>query len=44
MWPGVEPVRGQYNTTYLATMRTLVDDMKEYGIWALIDMHQVRAV
>ncbi|KAJ3444958.1 hypothetical protein M0812_10820 [Anaeramoeba flamelloides] len=40
MWPGVEPKEGQYNGTYLQVMKTLVDEMNEYGIYSLIDFHQ----
>jgi endoglycosylceramidase len=40
MWPGVEPVRGQYNETYIQIMSKLVEDMSQYGIYTLIDFHQ----
>ncbi|KAJ3408031.1 hypothetical protein HDV05_005159 [Chytridiales sp. JEL 0842] len=40
MWPGVEPVRGQYNYTYLDTMATIVENLNAAGIYVLIEMHQ----
>ncbi|KAI8852499.1 glycoside hydrolase superfamily [Chytridium lagenaria] len=39
-WAGVEPVRGQYNTTYLETMRRLVEIAAERGIYVIIEFHQ----
>lgn len=40
MWPGVEPVRGKYNMTYLAQIKTIVDNLGANGIETLLDMHQ----
>lgn len=40
MWPGVEPVEGQYNHTYLQVVRQLVDDLYSHGIWTIVDFHQ----
>lgn len=40
MWPGVEPQRGEYNTTYLDMMKDLVDWGEEYGISTMVDFHQ----
>ncbi|KAJ3027594.1 UNVERIFIED_CONTAM: hypothetical protein HDU68_003527 [Siphonaria sp. JEL0065] len=40
MWPGVEPERGQYNMTYLETMKSIVQMLDEAGIYVLLDMHQ----
>ena len=40
MWPGVEPVRGSYNETYLAEIRKIVDLAYRYGIYTILDMHQ----
>lgn len=40
MWPGVEPVEGQYNHTYLQVIRQLVDDLYSHGIWTIVDFHQ----
>eukprot|EP00285_Hemiselmis_virescens_P014172 CAMPEP_0173380962 /NCGR_PEP_ID=MMETSP1356-20130122/3497_1 /TAXON_ID=77927 ORGANISM="Hemiselmis virescens, Strain PCC157" /NCGR_SAMPLE_ID=MMETSP1356 /ASSEMBLY_ACC=CAM_ASM_000847 /LENGTH=397 /DNA_ID=CAMNT_0014334687 /DNA_START=1 /DNA_END=1190 /DNA_ORIENTATION=- len=40
MWAGVEPVRGQYNTTYLKQAKALAAEAAQYGIYTLIDMHQ----
>jgi len=40
MWPGVEPVEGEYNHTYLQVIRQLVDDLYSHGIWTIVDFHQ----
>lgn len=40
MWPGVEPVQGQYNRTYLQLLHDLVNKSASYGIYSLLDMHQ----
>ncbi|KAK3286242.1 hypothetical protein CYMTET_6190 [Cymbomonas tetramitiformis] len=40
MWPGVEPVRGQYNETYLQIMTEIAAEAATYGIYTLADMHQ----
>ena len=40
MWPGVEPVRGQYNQTYLDTVAEIVEEASSYGIYTLADMHE----
>eukprot|EP00435_Cladocopium_sp_Y103_P038354 s2226_g10.t1 len=40
MWPGVEPVEGHYNQTYLQVVRQLVDDLYSHGIWTIVDFHQ----
>jgi endoglycosylceramidase len=40
MWPGVEPSKGFYNTTYLKVMANLIEDLGEYGIYTLVDFHQ----
>jgi endoglycosylceramidase len=40
MWPGVEPQRGQYNETYLATLKYIVDELSKRGIYTLVDFHQ----
>jgi endoglycosylceramidase len=40
MWPGVEPVRGQYNSTYLDKIQSIVETAAKYGIYSLLDMHQ----
>ncbi|KAJ3294789.1 hypothetical protein HDU79_010422 [Rhizoclosmatium sp. JEL0117] len=40
MWPGVEPERGQYNTTYLDIMTEIVRMCDEAGIYVLLDFHQ----
>ncbi|KAI9327264.1 glycoside hydrolase superfamily [Obelidium mucronatum] len=40
MWPGVEPERGQYNLTYLETMKSIVKMCDDAGIYVLLDFHQ----
>ena len=40
MWPGIEPARGVYNSTYLSTLSHVVEMASEYGIHSLLDMHQ----
>jgi len=40
MWPGVEPIMGQYNATYLQVMKQLVDDLYSHGIYTIVDFHQ----
>ncbi|KAJ3197631.1 hypothetical protein HK101_002059 [Irineochytrium annulatum] len=40
MWPGVEPVRGQFNQTYLQVMVGIVSMLRDSGIYVLLDFHQ----
>lgn len=40
MWPGVEAIRGQYNTTYLAQLEQIVDALAQKDIYTLLDCHQ----
>ena len=40
MWPGVEPVRGQYNASYLEQLEKIVQMAAARGIYTLLDMHQ----
>lgn len=40
MWPGVEPVKGYYNTTYLDEIEKIVDIMAKKDIYVLVDFHQ----
>jgi len=40
MWVAVEPVKGQYNTTYLESVRELTDTLGKNDISVIIDMHQ----
>ncbi|KAF9006759.1 hypothetical protein BGZ52_008444, partial [Haplosporangium bisporale] len=39
-WAGVEPVRGQYNQTYLDIMNGIIKRFQDNGIYTLIDQHQ----
>jgi endoglycosylceramidase len=40
MWAGVEPQRGQYNNTYIETLRGITEGAAAFGIYTLLDMHQ----
>eukprot|EP01094_Clydonella_sp_ATCC50884_P014736 TRINITY_DN2523_c2_g1_i1.p1 TRINITY_DN2523_c2_g1~~TRINITY_DN2523_c2_g1_i1.p1 ORF type:complete len:564 (-),score=118.85 TRINITY_DN2523_c2_g1_i1:864-2555(-) len=40
MWPGAEPIRGQYNETYLEVLEDLVNSLGHAGIFSLLDVHQ----
>ena len=40
MWPGVEPVRGQYNETYLDKVDAIVTLAAAHGVYTLLDLHQ----
>eukprot|EP00413_Alexandrium_margalefii_P045109 CAMPEP_0204603200 /NCGR_PEP_ID=MMETSP0661-20131031/57124_1 /ASSEMBLY_ACC=CAM_ASM_000606 /TAXON_ID=109239 /ORGANISM="Alexandrium margalefi, Strain AMGDE01CS-322" /LENGTH=540 /DNA_ID=CAMNT_0051614245 /DNA_START=6 /DNA_END=1628 /DNA_ORIENTATION=+ len=40
MWPGTEPVRGQYNETYLDQIDRIVAMAGEHGVYVMLDMHQ----
>jgi len=40
MWPGLEPVRGEYNITYLDQLEWIVRRAADFGIYTLLDMHQ----
>jgi hypothetical protein len=33
---------GQYNYTYLQAVETLVNQLGSYGIYSLLDLHQVQ--
>jgi len=40
MWPGAEPERGQYNESYFKSVRSIIEDAAEHGVYVLLDMHQ----
>jgi len=40
MWAGAEPERGQYNFTYIETLRGIAQRASMHGIYTLLDMHQ----
>ena len=40
MWPGLEPVRGQYNMTYLKEIERIVNLLGSQGIVTILDLHQ----
>jgi hypothetical protein len=37
----VEPEQGQYNQTYMDLMKRMVEEAAKYGIYTLVDFHQV---
>ncbi|KAG0292853.1 hypothetical protein BGZ98_002438, partial [Dissophora globulifera] len=39
-WAGVEPVRGQYNQTYLDVTAGIIKKLQDNGIYTLVDQHQ----
>jgi len=42
MWAGAQPVKqGQFNETYISTLEHAVKQLSVYGIYVLLDMHQV---
>jgi len=40
MWPGVEPMPGQYDNSYLHALKNLTDMLAARGVYTLLDMHQ----
>jgi endoglycosylceramidase len=40
MWPGVEPLKGQYNSTYLDNIETIVTNLANNDIYVILDFHQ----
>jgi hypothetical protein len=36
MWPGVEPVQGEVNQTYLTVMENIVNTLGTYGIYTIV--------
>lgn len=39
-WAGAEPVRGQYNQTFLDIMKSQTQLAEDHGIYVLVDVHQ----
>ena len=39
-WEGTEQIRGQYNSTYLEIVKTIVQTAAKYNITVLLDAHQ----
>lgn len=39
-WAGAEPVRGQYNQTFLDIMKRQTTMAEQHGIYVLVDVHQ----
>jgi endoglycosylceramidase len=40
MWPGAEPVQGQYDEKYYADLRKIIKMAGSFGMHVLLDMHQ----
>lgn len=40
MWPGVEPAKGKYNTSYVDVIETIVDNLAAKEIYTILDFHQ----
>lgn len=40
MWEAVETSEGTYNQTYLDEVEKLINQLGEYGIYTMVDMHQ----
>lgn len=40
MWQGTEPIRGQYNESYLQELELLVKSLESSGIYTILDSHQ----
>jgi len=42
MWTGVQPVKqGKFNETYISILEHAVEQLATFGIYVLLDMHQV---
>lgn len=39
-WAGAEPIRGQYNQTFIDIMKRQTKMAEEYGLYVLVDVHQ----
>lgn len=40
MWPGVEPTKGEYDSSYLDAIETIVDNLAVNNIFVVLDFHQ----
>jgi endoglycosylceramidase len=40
MWPGVEPTQGNYNSSYLDAINTIVENLAAEDIYVILDFHQ----
>lgn len=40
MWPGVEPVQGEFSDAYIKKLKSIVNAAAKRGIYTLLDMHQ----
>ena len=41
MWKGLEPTRGRYEEEYMQGLNQIINEAEQYGIYTLLDMHQV---
>lgn len=39
-WAGAEPLKGQYNHTYLSRLHEIVDELGQRGIYSYVELHQ----
>eukprot|EP00930_Biecheleria_cincta_P085528 TRINITY_DN74908_c0_g1_i1.p1 TRINITY_DN74908_c0_g1~~TRINITY_DN74908_c0_g1_i1.p1 ORF type:complete len:548 (-),score=72.38 TRINITY_DN74908_c0_g1_i1:442-2085(-) len=39
-WAGAEPRKGEFNFTYLAALRSIVDELGKRGIYTYVELHQ----
>ena len=40
MWPGAEPTKGSFNSTYVNQLKGIVKLAEKHGIYTILDMHQ----
>ncbi len=40
MWPGAEPIRGNYNCSYFCVIHRIIQSLAKRGIYTMIDVHQ----
>lgn len=40
MWPGLEPTKGEYNSTYLDQLEIIVNNLADSDIYVILDFHQ----
>jgi endoglycosylceramidase len=40
MWPGVEPIKDQYNQTYFNVLKNITGFLKKYDMFYILDFHQ----
>ena len=40
MWSGLEPREGEYDLEYVNTLKKIISNMREEGVYVILDMHQ----